>query len=122
MRSVSTRKTQCGLRKIHHIPEDDCTFYSDYAHPGKIIRGDGEFVITSSQLGIDSRISYDSCIMPRSIEIKLNSGNIALFELVGPAYYTTCDDKLVFRYWVYTSADINYVYLHVLHAQKNEVT
>ena len=103
--------------RCNRILESECKFDPNEASPGRIIRGDGNLTIKSTQLGIDNRIPHNRCILPDTVEVVFESGDVRKFKLAGPAYrmLNMMSDDVAFKYWVYFhegSCDIN---LHVLH-------
>ena len=99
------------------IHEIDCEFEPDNASPGKIIRGDGDLIVHSSQIGIDSRIPHNRCILPNTIDITFNTGETNTFSFVGPSYSVidVTSDEVAFNYWVYVPDGTRNINLHVLH-------
>lgn len=101
---------------MYRILESDCDFYPNNASPGSIIRGDGDLVIHSSQLGIDSRFSHNDCILPHAVEVQFDSGEVRPFEGVGSVYHI--DEQAgvrEFQHWLYYDHDRSHISLHILH-------
>ena len=99
------------------IRETDCEFVPSYASPGKILRGDGDFIIRSSQLGLDPSVPYNRCILPRKIDFTLSSGKERVYTFAGKSFRMTdiTTGAVEFSHWVYMPDDSVNINLHVLH-------